>query len=226
LDFSKKTILGPSLQFIWKRVWTGRKYLAWSLLLEYGVQVMMSLTQALTQYGYLALFVGSLIEGETMLLLAGFAAHRGYLSFPLVVAVAFCGGTLGDQTFFLLGRYAGAPLMARFPKMAARVQPVRSLIQRYHAWLIVMVRFMYGLRIAGPVVIGMSEVPVWTFALLNMLGALAWALLVSGTGYAFGQTLHWLWAGFKDYDEVVIVLLVVVAVAFGLYRRHRRGRDA
>ena len=45
----------------------------------------MSLPQLLTDYGYWAVFVGSLLEGETILILAGFAAHRGYLSLPLVM---------------------------------------------------------------------------------------------------------------------------------------------
>ena len=186
---------------------------------------MMSLHDALTQYGYLALFIGSLLEGETMLLLAGFAAHRGYLSLPVVMAVAFCGGTLGDQAFFLIGKYAGAPLLARFPKLATRVQPVHRMIERYHKWLIVMVRFMYGLRIAGPIIIGMSKVHVWTFALLNMLGALVWAILVAGAGYLFGQTLHLLWSDVKHSDMVAGALLILAAALIALYRHRRSRRD-
>ena len=61
----------------------------------------MSFAQLLTDYGYLAVFAGSLLEGETILVLAGFAAHQGYLSLELTVAIAFVGGTLGDQVFLL-----------------------------------------------------------------------------------------------------------------------------
>ena len=67
-------------------------------------------------YGYLAVFLGTLLEGETILLSAGFAANRGLLYWPLVVAVAFAGATLGDQIAFLLGRWQGASLIARFPR--------------------------------------------------------------------------------------------------------------
>jgi membrane protein DedA with SNARE-associated domain len=42
-------------------------------------------------------FLGTLLEAETILLSAGFAANRGLLQWPLVVAVAFVGATLGDQ---------------------------------------------------------------------------------------------------------------------------------
>ena len=57
--------------------------------------------------GYLALFLGTVLEGETVVFLAGLAAHHGYLSFQAVVAVAVIGGFLGDQVFLFLGRRYG-----------------------------------------------------------------------------------------------------------------------
>lgn len=56
----------------------------------------MSLPQLLTDYGYLAVFVASLLEGKTILVLAGFAAHQDPLSLHWVVLLACCGGTIGD----------------------------------------------------------------------------------------------------------------------------------
>lgn len=186
----------------------------------------MSLIPLLAQYGYLAVFLGSLLEGETILILAGFAAHRGYLSFPLVVALACLGGTLGDQLFFFLGRRGGARLLARFPRLAARALPVQQLIQRYHTGLIVMVRFMYGLRTIGPCVIGMSDVPAWRFTLLNLLGAAVWAPLVAGLGYLFGETLQWLLADFKRYEEAGLLLIIAAVGLLHLLRHFRARRKA
>src|SRR5688572_33421924 len=40
------------------------------------------LTQLLDHYGYLAVLVGTVLEGETILILGGFAAHQGYLHLP------------------------------------------------------------------------------------------------------------------------------------------------
>lgn len=178
----------------------------------------MLLTQLLSQYGYLAVFVGSVLEGETILILAGFAAYQGYLSFPVVVTLAFCGGTLGDQIFFFLGRYYGAPLLSRFPSLSVRAEPVNQLIQRYHAGLIVGVRFMYGLRIAGPISIGMSNVGAWRFVLFNLLGAAVWAMLIAGAGFLFGQPLQWMLTNIKQYEKMAVLLTVVVAIGFGLVR--------
>lgn len=179
-------------------------------------------TQLLTDYGYLAVFVGCLLEGETVLVLAGFAAHQGYLSFLTVVLTAMFSGWMGDQTFFFLGRRYGMLLLKRFPDWAQRAQRVNVLLQRYHAGLIVIVRFLYGLRIIGPVVIGMSAVPALRFLLFNLLGAALWAPLVAGTGYLFGQTMQWLFADLKHFEEAALLGIVALAALFGLIRRLRR----
>jgi membrane protein DedA with SNARE-associated domain len=61
----------------------------------------------IAQYGYLVLFFGALVEGETILIAAAFAAHRGYLFLPWVVLIAFAGSFAGDQFCFFLGRKKG-----------------------------------------------------------------------------------------------------------------------
>ena len=180
----------------------------------------------LSQYGYLAVFVGALLEGESVLLLAGYAAHGGYLSFWVVVAVAFFGATLGDQIFFFLGRRFGEAWRTRWPDFDVRAQRVERLLLRYHGWVIILVRFAYGLRIAGPVAIGMCPLPAWRFLIFNAIGALIWAPLVAGVGYLFGQAMEQLLGEMRKYEElglvVVAVLLLVATVAAHLVRRRKR----
>lgn len=184
----------------------------------------MVLTQLVADYGYLAVFAGTLFEGETILIAAGFAAHQGYLSLPWIVLIAFCGGTLGDQIWFFIGRRYGTALLDRFPHLSPATQRVNRLMLRYQVGVIIGVRFMYGLRIAGPIAIGMSEVPAWRFILLNMIGAAIWALLIAGAGYLFGQTLQWLFADIKRYEEGALLLIISLALMFGMLRRLRRKR--
>ena len=61
----------------------------------------------ITGLGYLAILTGTVIEGETVLIAAGFAAQRGYLSLPLVLLAAWVGAASGDHFFFALGRCKG-----------------------------------------------------------------------------------------------------------------------
>ena len=179
----------------------------------------MSLPQLLADYGYLAVLAGSLLEGETILVLAGFAAARGYMSLPWVVAVAFFGGTLGDQIFFYVGWRYGDALLKRVPRLARSAGLLNKLLCRYHAWLIVGVRFMYGLRIAGPIVIGMSDVPARRFLLFNLIGAALWAPLIAGIGYLFGESLHWLLADSARYELAAVLVIIAAAALVGLVHR-------
>ena len=64
----------------------------------------MDLAGLIDSYGYLAVFFGALLEGETILALAGLAAFRGYLDLYKVIALAMFAGFLGDQIYFFLGR--------------------------------------------------------------------------------------------------------------------------
>lgn len=172
-------------------------------------------------YGYLAVFVGTLLEGETILLAAGFAAHRGLLDWPLVVLVAAIGGTLGDQLAFILGRWKGNALIEHFPALAKHKPRVHALLERHAVAFILTVRFLYGLRIAGPLLLGSSRVPVLRFAVLNMLGAVLWATVVAGAGYLFGLAISALFADIKRIEEVVLGVILASGSAIWLWRKLR-----
>lgn len=172
-------------------------------------------------YGYLAVFLGTLLEGETILLSAGFAANRGLLHLPLVVAVAFVGATLGDQVAFLLGRWQGASLIARFPALAQRAPKVHALLERHDVLLILSVRFLYGLRIAGPVVMGTSGVRFLRFALLNMIGAALWAVVVACAGFFLGAALTAVVADLKRIEDAILIGIPAAGFIVWLWRRAR-----
>ena len=79
----------------------------------------MSLATLLEHYGYLAVFVGTFAEGESMLLLGGYAAHMGYLALPWVLATAYVAAVASDQLYFRLGKRFGHQLLA--PSSSAAV---------------------------------------------------------------------------------------------------------
>ncbi len=176
----------------------------------------------IASYGYLAVFAGTLLEGETILLAAGYAAQRGLLDWRMVIAIAIAGGTLGDQIAFSLGRWKGALLIAKFPGLAHRVPQVHRLLERYHVALILVIRFLYGLRIAGPVIMGTSRVPFLRFAVLNLLGAILWAFIVSGAGYYFGVALE-AWVADVEHIELFILSGILLAGAVAALWLHRRA---
>jgi membrane protein DedA with SNARE-associated domain len=108
--------------------------------------------------------------------------------------------------------------MARFPSIARRAPRVLALLERHHVGLIIGVRFIYGARVAGPVVIGASGVSLARFAVLNMLGAALWSSAVSGAGYYFGAALAAVLADVKRFEQAVLIAIFGAGVVFWLWR--------
>ena len=188
----------------------------------------MDLQSLIDTYGYLAVFVGAFLEGETIVAMAGVAAHFGYLDLRIVIGIALAAGFLGDQFFFFLGRWQGKRILVRFPKLQQRSTEVDLMLARFHAPLIIGIRFMYGFRIAGPILIGMGRVSAPRFMLYNFIGACIWAPMIAGLGYFFGHALAELLKQIYRYEltGLAIVTVTVLAVwAFFRFRARRRSRD-
>ena len=75
------------------------------------------------------------------------------------------------------------------------IEVALGLIERYPIGFILSFRFLYGLRAAGPVAVGVTRIPTTLFALLNALGALIWAAVFVGVGYVFGPAVMTLISG-------------------------------
>jgi len=150
------------------------------------------LKHLIQHYGYLALFIGTFLEGETILLLAGFAAHNPafHLDLPLVILAAFAGSLAGDQAAFFIGRYWGKKCFARNEKWRSRADRIHALLKRYHEILILSFRFFYGLRNLTPFVLGSSDICIRKFFFLNAIGAAVWSVIFAFIGYVFGSLLE------------------------------------
>jgi membrane protein DedA with SNARE-associated domain len=175
-------------------------------------------------YGYATVLAGAFLEGETILALAGLAAYRGYLNLGVVIALAMTAGFLGDQFYFFLGRRHGARILARFPDVHRRAARFDALLARYHAPLIVAIRFMYGFRIVGPILLGMGRVPAWKFMAYNAIGAAIWAPLVAGVGYFFGNMLE---AALQDMKQIEIwgfAIILAIGVTGVIIHRMRDNK--
>lgn len=175
----------------------------------------------LVNYGYWAVFIGCLIEGETILILGGLAAHQTSLRLLHVILVATLGGMLGDQALFWIGRYYGPRLLPKLHRQQATIDRVSGLIERYPTASIFSVRFLYGMRLIGPLVIGASRLSPLRFSVINLLGAAVWATLFVMAGYWAGEALENLLGNLKPYRLPIFIGVVVVAAGVALFRHHR-----
>jgi len=187
------------------------------------------LESLLSRYGLLVVFGGTFLEGETVLILAGFAAHRGYLGLPSVMLTAFAGTLLGDQLWFWAGRSRGRKLLASHPRWQQRVERARGWILLHERMVIWSFRFLYGIRTVTPFVLGMGGTSPSRFAIFNAMSAALWAVVIGGAGYLIGSALERLLGDLREIEGLVFGAIVTIGAV--LWARHavrsrRREREA
>src|SRR5258708_25040485 len=149
----------------------------------------MDVSQLISDNGYLAILITTFFEGETIQIFAGWAAHKGLLTYPYVVLAGFAGSLAGDQLYYWLGRRFGRPLMHRFPRLERSSEPALALLRRYDNWFILGFRFVYGVRNIAPFACGVAGIGVLRYTLLNMVAAAVWASTFCTIGYFFGKAI-------------------------------------
>ncbi len=188
----------------------------------------MNLEAIVSTYGYLAVFVGTFLEGETVLAIGGFFASRGYLDLRWVIAIAFLGTFSADQLAFHVGRIQGAKILAARPRWRAKLERPLELLHRHRILLIVGFRYVYGIRIITPFAIGMSGVRPMLFLLLDLGGAAVWATAMATLGYLFGYSVEVMIGRAEQYELWVVGGIAALGLAvWGLVRwRRARARKA
>lgn len=184
----------------------------------------MSPESLLEQFGYLAVFLGTFLEGEAILVAAGFFASRGYLHVAGVSAVAFAGAFFGHVFWFWLGRAHGVRLLDRFPSMKRHVGKSVRVFERYGPMAIVITQWIYGLRITCAVIIGMSRIPLMTFLLYEAVSCAVWAMVITALGYYFGRAIESVLGRVEHIEKYGLIIIVAIAVGFWVYHRWKEKR--
>lgn len=182
----------------------------------------MNLQHLIDTYGYVIVLVGTFLEGETILVMGGIAAKLGYLKLPWVAFAAFAGSLGGDQLYYHLGRYYGTRILRKKKNWDTKIQRVYSIYSRYEIAVLLGFRFAYGLRTATPIALGAGKmVSPLKFLLFNMISAAAWAVLVSGLGFAIGQGAELLLGDIKRYEIAIMSAATIIGVILWLWQRLR-----
>jgi membrane protein DedA with SNARE-associated domain len=176
-----------------------------------------------SQYGVLAVFFGSAVEGETFALTGGLLAHRSLMPFWLVATAASAGSFMADQALFLVGRHCRERQWVR----AFIARPVfawaMTTLERHQTAFILGFRFFLGMRTVSPVAIGASDVSSGRFVLLNALAAVVWGLSFTGAGYLFGQGIESLLGHHAQVEHILVggAIMLVISGAFAWLLKRR-----
>jgi membrane protein DedA with SNARE-associated domain len=172
---------------------------------------------------YFIIFTWTFLEGETIVLFAGFAAAQGLVDPFLLLTFAWLGSFSGDQCYFWLGRKFGVRLLDRFPRFRHGVDAALRWLERYDTGFILSFRFIYGVRNFSSFALGLSAVRWERFLRLNFAAAGLWAISFVATGYFLGHAFRAV-LGDIARSFSIVMLLVFVAIGGGMWLLHRVQR--
>lgn len=197
-----------------------------------------SLASPLNHYGLWAVLVlvfledfGVPVPGETVLIAASVYAGAGKLNVVAVGCIGFFAAIFGDNIGYAIGRFGGRALVLRWGKYVfiteERLDRAELFFHRHGGKIIVVARFVEGLRQANGIIAGIARMHWLRFLAFNALGAALWVGTWVSIGYFAGQHITTIYNYITRYSfYALIALAAALAVWIGLRVRAARKRRA
>lgn len=193
---------------------------------------------------YVFLCVSSMIEnifppwpGDVPIVFAGFLAAHGVLTLSMAFAASLIGNLLSGLFMYYAGTYVvfivyRIRLRVRRPAFVRKwlgevfsrkqLERTREWFVRWGAGLVIISRFLAGIRIFVVVVAGLTRMNLAIFLLAFGLGVSIWNVLLLGGGYALGENWEQILGWIKIYSTAVVSLLTIGFGSYLLWRWRKR----
>jgi len=174
----------------------------------------------LETYGYIGLFLYSLGGGFVALVGAGILSFMGKMDLTLSISIAFVANAIGDVMLFYMARYQKSMMMENLKKHRRKLALAHVMMKKNGSWIILIQKFIYGIKTLIPIAIGLTKYDFKKFAILNVLSAGVWALAFGlGSYYSGGILIE----GVKLVSGkpwIAPIILIIFGGALWLYMSH------
>lgn len=187
------------------------------------------------EYGYFTFFIvlclgiiGLPIPNEVTVMTAGLVASIPLLNPTLTYVFSLAGIISGLTVCYLIGRFAGAPLIEKFQSNTKNkyIRLSSSYIKKYGYKALWISYFFAGVRNFVPLLIGMNKLPYSTFAINAYITGLLWTTIFFTVGYLFGESIDDIskWINEISIFLGIIILLLILWFTYGKkQRQYNRG---
>ncbi|GEO25566.1 alkaline phosphatase [Alicyclobacillus acidoterrestris] len=188
-------------------------------------------------FGYFGVFLITFIEAigfpfpaETTLTLSGIEWTEGVFRLAPLWAAGALGNIVGSTVAYSIGRFLGRPIVLYLGKYigitAARLDKANEQFQRYEYAVLVIAKFIAGIRILVPYLAGINRMRFWLFWPVNTVSAIAWSGAFIIAGHYIGALVSKLWPFLHRYliPVIIVVCLIVAAIVYLKVRSHRREK--
>lgn len=186
----------------------------------------------LSRYGYIAVFFGIFIEdfglpvpGETILIAAALSSALGEMNIWILVPIAMLAAIAGDSIGYVIGYFGGTKLIEKYGKYtfltSSRFQKLQNYFCSKGGKIIIIARFIEGLRQFNGIIAGSSKMLYWKFLIYNSIGAVLWVGFWSFVAYFFGNHIDILLKLFSSFAYFILIVLVIAAIWFLILKKHK-----
>ncbi len=173
-----------------------------------------------------AMFLENLIPpipSEIIMPLGGFFVNQGNLNFYVLVIFGLIGTVLGALPWYYLGRFLNEKKLANFVESKGKFLGITSKdlnksklwFDKYGISLVFWGRLIPGIRTLISVPAGIELMPLRKFLIWTTLGSLIWVVLLSLSGYLFGENYRIIESyvdNFKSYIKPIILIILILFI--------------
>lgn len=170
-----------------------------------------------------ALFLGFVLPGETVAIVAGVAAQLGHVPLWAVLVTVITAAIVGDSVGYEVGRHFG-PRLLEMPflnKRRRRLDEAQAFLAKHGGAAVFLGRWVAFLRAVMPALAGTARMPYLKFLGYNALGGMAWGSVAVLIGYAAGASYKTVQNTLGSATALAAAALIVVVVIVWRIRKHR-----
>ncbi|MDR3345741.1 MAG: DedA family protein [Campylobacteraceae bacterium] len=171
----------------------------------------------LSTYGYIVLFLYSFGGGMVAIIAAGVLSSQGLMNLEVSIAVAASANFIGDAVLASLSRYNRTAVMPYLKKHRRKLALSHLLMKRQGDKIIIIKKFIYGLKTLIPIAVGLTKYPMVKFNVLNFIAAIIWALSLGYGSYYAGEYLTKVFHLFEDRAYLVPIVLAILILGIWVY---------
>lgn len=169
------------------------------------------------EIGYIGLFFYSFGGGYLGLVTAGILSFAGTLDLTTSITIAIIANFLGDSTLFYMMRYNKTEMMAYIKKHRRKLALAHILIKRHGDKVVVIQKFLYGVKTLVPMAIGLTKYDFKRFTIINIFASIFWGLSVGLGAFYAGEVLLPVITYMSEHVIITIIILAIFLGTFFLY---------
>ena len=162
--------------------------------------------------GYLATFIGVMMEGELSLITSVVGAKSGYYNLWVALFLAWLGAWVADWFKFLMAKKKGTQLLKNKPKLQARLDKVSGWYDRHPELVLIFYKLFFGFTTLLLILSGLRDISYAKFALYSGISIALWTSILTGLAYYCAETLisNISWVS----DNMVTSLIILFSLSF------------